>query len=247
VIELQHITKLYEVGGQPIYALRDTSETIQSGDYVAIVGPSGSGKSTLLNIIGCLLRPSSGAYLLEGQDISQLDDQTLSHVRQHNIGFIFQSFHLVPRLTALGNVALPMVFAGVPSAERHARALEALESVGLADRAQHRPSQLSVGQRQRTVIARAIIMHPKLLLADEPTGNLDTGSGQQVMELLELLNRQGLTLLVVTHDPNVARRAKRVLVLADGQIVKRLTGAEFPEFAMPFSQGNTKEDETSPC
>jgi putative ABC transport system ATP-binding protein len=247
VIELQHISKLYEVGGQPIYALREMSETIQSGEYVAIVGPSGSGKSTLLNIIGCLLRPTSGAYVLEGQDVSQLDDQALSHVRQHNIGFIFQSFHLVPRLTALGNVALPMVFAGVPSDERQARALEALDAVGLADRAHHRPSQLSVGQRQRTVIARAIIMHPKLLLADEPTGNLDTGSGQQVMELLELLNRQGLTLLVVTHDPNVARRANRVLVLADGQIVKRLTGAEFPGSSMPFPRGKPREDDTSRC
>ena len=247
MIELQHISKLYEVGGQPIYALREMSETIQSGEYVAIVGPSGSGKSTLLNIIGCLLRPTSGAYVLEGQDVSQLDDQALSHVRQHNIGFIFQSFHLVPRLTALGNVALPMVFAGVPSDERQARALEALDAVGLADRAHHRPSQLSVGQRQRTVIARAIIMHPKLLLADEPTGNLDTGSGQQVMELLELLNRQGLTLLVVTHDPNVARRANRVLVLADGQIVKRLTGAEFPGSSMPFPRGKPGEDDTSRC
>lgn len=247
MIELQHISKLYEVGGQPIYALREMSETIQSGEYVAIVGPSGSGKSTLLNIIGCLLRPTSGAYVLEGQDVSQLDDQALSHVRQHNIGFIFQSFHLVPRLTALGNVALPMVFAGVPSDERQARALEALDAVGLADRAHHRPSQLSVGQRQRTVIARAIIMHPKLLLADEPTGNLDTGSGQQVMELLELLNRQGLTLLVVTHDPNVARRANRVLVLADGQIVKRLTGAEFPGSSMPFPLGKPGEDDTSRC
>ena len=247
MIELQHISKLYEVGGQPIYALREMSETIQSGEYVAIVGPSGSGKSTLLNIIGCLLRPTSGAYVLEGQDVSQLDDQALSHVRQHNIGFIFQSFHLVPRLTALGNVALPMVFAGVPSDERQARALDALDAVGLADRAYHRPSQLSVGQRQRTVIARAIIMHPKLLLADEPTGNLDTGSGQQVMKLLELLNRQGLTLLVVTHDPNVARRANRVLVLADGQILKRLTGAEFPGSSMPFPLGKPGEDDTSRC
>lgn len=247
MIELQHISKLYEVGGQPIYALREMSETIQSGEYVAIVGPSGSGKSTLLNIIGCLLRPTSGAYVLEGQDVSQLDDQALSHVRQHNIGFIFQSFHLVPRLTALGNVALPMVFAGVPSDERQARALDALDAVGLADRAYHRPSQLSVGQRQRTVIARAIIMHPKLLLADEPTGNLDTGSGQQVMKLLELLNRQGLTLLVVTHDPNVARRANRVLVLADGQILKRLTGAEFPGSSMPFLLGKPGEDDTSRC
>lgn len=247
MIELQHISKLYEVGGQPIYALRETNETIQSGEYVAIVGPSGSGKSTLLNIIGCLLRPTSGAYVLDGQDVSQLDDRALSHVRQQNIGFIFQSFHLVPRLTALGNVILPMVFAGVPGVERQARALEALDAVGLADRAHHRPSQLSVGQRQRTVIARAIIMHPKLLLADEPTGNLDTGSGQQVMELLELLNRQGLTLLVVTHDPNVARRATRVLMLADGRIVKRLTGAEFPGSSMPFPQSKPKENDTSPC
>ena len=235
MIVLQHISKVYEVGEQPIYALRDTTETIQPGEYIAIVGPSGSGKSTLLNIIGCLLRPSAGSYLLDGEDVSQLDDRTLSHVRQHNIGFIFQSFHLVPRLTTLGNVALPMVFAGISSSERRARALAALEAVGLGDRAQHRPNQLSVGQRQRAVIARAIIMHPKLLLADEPTGNLDTRSGQQVMDLLEGLNRQGLTLLVVTHDPQVARRAKRVLILADGQIIKRMTGADFPRTSMPFS------------
>jgi len=235
VIVLQHISKVFEVGGQPIYALRDTTETIHAGEYIAIVGPSGSGKSTLLNIIGCLLRPSAGSYLLDGEDVSQLDDRTLSHVRQHNIGFIFQSFHLVPRLTTLSNVALPMVFAGIPSSERRARALAALEAVGLGDRAQHRPNQLSVGQRQRAVIARAIIMHPKLLLADEPTGNLDTRSGQQVMDLLEGLNRQGLTLLVVTHDPQVARRAKRVLILADGQIIKRMTGADFPRTSMPFS------------
>jgi len=148
VIELQHIAKSYEVGGQPIFALRDTSETIQSGEYVAIVGPSGSGKSTVLNIIGCLLRPSEGAYLFNGEDVSQLDDQFLSHIRQQQIGFIFQSFHLVPRLTALGNVALPMVFAGIASSERQHRAQDALEAVGLSDRAHHRPNQLSVGQRQ---------------------------------------------------------------------------------------------------
>jgi len=234
VIELQHISKVYEVGGQPIYALRDTSENIQSGEYVAIVGPSGSGKSTLLNIIGCLLRPSEGAYLFKGEDVSQLDDQALSHVRQHQIGFIFQSFHLVPRLTAEGNVALPMVFAGIPSSERQIRAQEALEAVGLSDRAHHRPNQLSVGQRQRVVIARAIIMKPSLLLADEPTGNLDTHSGQQIMELLESLNANGLTMLVVTHDPNVARRANRVIVLADGQIVKRIKGEELSAGSMPL-------------
>jgi len=234
VIELQRISKVYEVGGQPIYALRDTSENIQSGEYVAIVGPSGSGKSTLLNIIGCLLRPSEGAYLFNGEDVSQFDDQALSHVRQHQIGFIFQSFHLVPRLTALGNVALPMVFAGISSSERQFRAKEALESVGLSDRAHHRPNQLSVGQRQRVVIARAIIMQPSLLLADEPTGNLDTHSGQQIMELLESLNAKGLTMLVVTHDPNVARQANRVIVLADGQIAKRVKGEELSAGSMPL-------------
>lgn len=234
MIELQHISKVYEVGGQPIYALQDTSENIQSGEYVAIVGPSGSGKSTLLNIIGCLLRPSEGAYLFNGEDVSQFDDQALSHVRQHQIGFIFQSFHLVPRLTALGNVALPMVFAGIPSSERQFRAKKALESVGLSDRANHRPNQLSVGQRQRVVIARAIIMQPSLLLADEPTGNLDTRSGQQIMELLESLNAKGLTMLVVTHDPNVARQANRVIVLADGQIAKRVKGEELSAGSMPL-------------
>jgi len=234
VIALQHIAKVYEVGGQPIYALRDLNEDIGSGEYVAIVGPSGSGKSTLLNVIGCLLRPSKGAYLFNGEDVSQFDDQALSHVRQHQIGFIFQSFHLVPRLTALGNVALPMVFAGIPSSERQSRAQEALDAVGLSDRADHRPNQLSVGQRQRVVIARAIIMQPLLLLADEPTGNLDTHSGQQIMELLESLNAKGLTMLVVTHDPKVARRANRVIVLADGQIVKRIKGEELTSGSAPF-------------
>jgi putative ABC transport system ATP-binding protein len=234
VIALQHISKVYEVGGQPIYALRDLNEDIGSGEYVAIVGPSGSGKSTLLNVIGCLLRPSEGAYFFSGEDVSQFDDQALSYVRQHQIGFIFQSFHLIPRLTALGNVALPMVFAGIASSERQIRAKEALDAVGLSDRAHHRPNQLSVGQRQRVVIARAIIMQPLLLLADEPTGNLDTHSGLQIMELLESLNAKGLTMLVVTHDPNVARRANRVLVLADGQIVKRVKGEEMSSSAMPF-------------
>lgn len=235
MIELQHIAKSYEVGGQPIYALRDTSESIHPGEYVAIVGPSGSGKSTLLNIIGCLLRPSEGSYLFNHEDVSQLDDQALSHLRQQQIGFIFQSFHLVPRLTALGNVALPMIFAGISSPERQLRAKRALDSVGLSDRMNHRPNQLSVGQRQRVVIARAIVMEPSLLLADEPTGNLDTRSGQQIMELLESLNEKGLTMLVVTHDPNVARRAHRVLVLTDGQIIQRVKGQDFTSGVMPFS------------
>lgn len=235
MIELQAIRKVYEIGGQPIYALRETTECIDSGEYVAIVGPSGSGKSTLLNLIGCLLRPTSGTYRLDGQDIGGMDDLSLSHLRQACIGFVFQSFHLVPRLTALGNVGLPMMFAGVPPSEREERAEHALTAVGLQPRLHHRPNQLSVGERQRVVIARATIMNPKLLLADEPTGNLDSVSGQQVMELLESLNQRGLTMLVVTHDPQVARRADRVLVLTDGTITKRLSQDEFPKGSMPFT------------
>ena len=200
---------------------------------MAIMGPSGSGKSTLLNVIGCLLRPSSGSYRLDGREVGDLSDRELSQLRQQFIGFVFQSFHLVPRLTAAGNVELPMMFAGIPPAERHERAARALKAVGLTDRAHHRPNELSVGQRQRVVIARAIIMNPKVLLADEPTGNLDSQSGRQVMELLESLNRQGLTLLVVTHDQQVACRAQRALVLADGRIVKHLSGAELSHSSFP--------------
>lgn len=226
MIQLHNISRVFEVGGQPIHALRETNEHIRAGEYVVIEGPSGSGKSTLLNIIGCLLRPSGGSYLLDGREVGGLNDVELSHLRQQFIGFIFQSFHLVPRLTAAANVELPMIFAGIPLAERRKRSAAALESVGLTDRAHHRPNQLSVGQRQRVVIARAIIMNPKVLLADEPTGNLDSQSGGHVMDVLESLNQQGLTLLVVTHDQKVARRAHRALIMADGQIVKRVAGPE---------------------
>ena len=231
MIQLQNIAKEFEVGDQPIHALWETSESIHAGEYVAIMGPSGSGKSTLLNVIGCLLRPSSGSYRLDGREVGDLSDRDLSQLRQQFIGFVFQSFHLIPRLTAAGNVEIPMIFAGIPPAERRERVEGALKAVGLTDRAHHRPNQLSVGQRQRVVIARAIIMNPKLLLADEPTGNLDSQSGKQVMDLLESLNQQGLTLLVVTHDQNVACRAQRTLVLADGRIIKRLSKAEL---AQPF-------------
>lgn len=232
MIQLRHISKVYEVGGQPIHALWEMSEDIQTGEYVAIVGPSGSGKSTLLNIIGCLLRPTGGSFFLDGHEVGSLSDGELSHLRQQSIGFIFQSFHLIPRLTAAGNVELPMMFAGIPQTQRRERAAAALHAVGLTDRAHHRPHQLSVGQRQRVVIARAIIMNPKILLADEPTGNLDSQSGRQVMELLEKLNQEGLTLLVVTHDHDVARRAQRALVLADGCIVKRVTGEQLSPSAL---------------
>jgi putative ABC transport system ATP-binding protein len=190
------------------------------------MGPSGSGKSTLLNIIGCLDRPTAGRYRLDGREVGGLSEDELTLVRRHTIGFIFQFFHLVPRLSALENVELPMVFADVARVERRTRAAEALAAVGLADRVAHRPDQLSGGERQRVAIARAMIMRPRLLLADEPTGNLDSVSGAQVLEMLDRLHAGGLTLLVVTHDPQVARRAHRTLVMADGRVVRRLTSDE---------------------
>jgi len=226
MIELRQVSRTFVVGEQPVHALVDVSEHIAAGEYVSLMGPSGSGKSTLLNVLGCLDRPSSGTYGLDGREVQTLPDAELTAIRRHTIGFVFQFFHLVSRLTAAANVELPMVFAGVAREERARRVAEALAAVGLTDRAHHRPEQLSGGQRQRVAIARAIIMRPRLLLADEPTGNLDSGSGEQVIELLEELNAHGLTLIVVTHDPNVARRARRVLVLADGRIVERVRGSE---------------------
>jgi putative ABC transport system ATP-binding protein len=226
MIELKGIWKTYRVGGEPLHVLRDVSERIPSGDYVAVMGPSGSGKSTLLNILGCLDRPTQGTYRLEGRDVSQLSEDALCELRRHQIGFVFQSFHLVPRLTAEENVALPMVLAGVHRAERAKRLADALAAVGLASRAGHRPAELSGGECQRVAIARATVMRPRILLADEPTGNLDSRAGAQVVELLEGLNRQGLTLIVVTHDPNVARRARRVIRMHDGSIAARLSGSE---------------------
>ena len=226
MIRLDRVSRTFVVGEQPVFALVDVTERIEAGEYVSLMGPSGSGKSTLLNILGCLDRPSSGTYALDGREVQALPDAELTTIRRHDVGFVFQFFHLVPRLTAAGNVELPMVFAGVPAKEREQRVADALAAVGLTDRAHHRPEQLSGGQRQRTAIARAIIMRPRLLLADEPTGNLDSASGQQVIELLEELNAHGLTVIVVTHDPNVARRAERVVVLADGRIVERVRGAE---------------------
>jgi putative ABC transport system ATP-binding protein len=226
MIRLERVSRTFVVGEQPVHALVDVDERIAAGEYVCLMGPSGSGKSTLLNVLGCLDRPSGGSYALDGREVQRLSDGELTNIRRHDIGFVFQFFHLVPRLTAAANVELPMVFAGVPREERAQRVADALAAVGLTDRAHHRPEQLSGGQRQRVAIARAIIMRPRLLLADEPTGNLDSASGQQVIELLEELNRRGLTLIVVSHDPNVARRAQRVLVLADGRVVERVRGAD---------------------
>ncbi len=219
MIKLQNVSKVYEVGEQPVYALADITEEVKAGEYVAIMGPSGSGKSTLLNLLGCLLRPTEGSYQLNGTDIKTLNDKELSRLRQSFIGFIFQSFHLIPRLTAAGNVEVPMIFAGISPKERQQRVATALEAVGLTSRSHHRPDQLSVGQRQRVVIARATIMNPQLILADEPTGNLDSESGQQVLKLLDRLSTQGQTLIVVTHAIEVAQREKRVIVIHDGRIV----------------------------
>ena len=201
-------------------ALQDVELTIETGEYVAIMGPSGSGKSTLLNLIGCLDRPTAGSYRLDGEETADLDEGELSQVRQRRIGFVFQSFHLVSRLTAAGNVELPMVFAGVAPTERRARAARALDAVGLSERADHRPEQLSGGERQRVAIARAVVMEPTILLADEPTGNLDSKSGVEIVELLEEMNSRGLTLIVVTHDRDLGDRARRLILLRDGRVVQ---------------------------
>jgi putative ABC transport system ATP-binding protein len=220
VIELDGIWRTYRMGDSEVHALRDVSLRIEPGDSVAVIGPSGSGKSTLLNILGCLDRPSSGAYLFEGRSVGSLGDAERTTLRQQRIGFIFQFFHLLPRLTAAGNVELPMLFAGVPRSVRRERALEALDAVGLSNRAGHRPDQLSGGQRQRVAIARAVVMRPGLVLADEPTGNLDRASAREVLDLLERMNRDGQTLVLVTHDPEVAARAERLVRMDDGLLVE---------------------------
>jgi len=219
VIVLNHISREFQVGDETVHALQNVNLEIAPGDYFALMGPSGSGKSTLLNILGCLDRPTNGTYMLEGKDVTAMSETELSLVRRHRIGFVFQFFHLVPRLDAAGNVELPMIFAGIESDERKARVARALDSVGLTHRARHRPNQLSGGERQRTAIARAVVMGPAILLADEPTGNLDTHSGKEIVELIERMNAQGLTLVVVTHDPAIGERAKHVIRLRDGEIV----------------------------
>ena len=218
MIELVGLSRHFRVGDQIVRALQDVNLTVPGGDYLALMGPSGSGKSTLLHILGCLDRPTAGTYVLDGREVGALPESALAEVRSRKIGFVFQFFHLVPRLTAAGNVELPMVLAGIRPAERRERVAAALKSVGLTDRAAHRPDQLSGGQRQRVAIARATVMGPSILLADEPTGNLDRASGHEIIELIESMNRAGLTLVVVTHDPEVGQRARRILKLVDGRI-----------------------------
>ena len=224
MIELRDSSRHFQVGEQVVKALDSVGLSVRDGEYVSIMGPSGSGKSTLLNVIGLLDRPTGGQYLLDGRETTALDDDELAHVRAHKVGFIFQSFHLVPRLTAFENVELPMVLAAIPPAERRRRAEAVLASLNLTDRAHHRPDQLSGGQRQRVAIARAMVMEPTVLLADEPTGNLDHVSGAEVLAALETLNARGITLLVVTHDDEVAARARRHVRMRDGRIVADESG-----------------------
>jgi putative ABC transport system ATP-binding protein len=218
VIQLENVWRTFRVGQGEVHALKGVTLTVERGEHVALVGPSGSGKSTLLHIVGCLDRPTRGRYLLEGREVGSLSEEERSLLRRHRIGFVFQFFHLLPRLTAQGNVELPMLFAGTPPEERRERAARALGAVGLSHRATHRPDQLSGGERQRVAIARAVVMDPAVLLADEPTGNLDRASALEVMELIERMNARGLTLVVVTHDPAIAERAKRVIRMDDGAI-----------------------------
>jgi putative ABC transport system ATP-binding protein len=219
VIQVRDVRKTYELGDIAVHALRGISVEIEHGEYVAIMGPSGSGKSTLMHIIGCLDTPTQGSYRLNGVDIRGVDEDDLSDLRNRYIGFVFQSFNLVPRTRALANVALPLQYAGLSRAERNERAMRALAWVGLTDRADHLPSELSGGQQQRAAVARALVMNPALILADEPTGNLDTHSTAEVLDVFEHLNRQGRTIVLITHEEDVAAHARRVIRLRDGRVV----------------------------
>ena len=220
ILELKNICKDYVSEELTVPVLKDINLCVEEGEYLAVMGPSGSGKTTLMNLLGCLDRPTSGIYFLEGQDVSACDDNELSDVRLNSIGFVFQNFHLLPKLTALDNVALPLSYAGIPLRERKRMARKALQKVGLEDRIDFMPNQLSGGQKQRVAIARAMIHNPKILLADEPTGSLDSKSGQAIMELFSQLNEEGVTVIMITHNEKIARCAKRVIHLLDGEIVK---------------------------
>lgn len=217
MIQLDHVTKIYNMGGEEIRALNDVSLNIDQGEYVAIIGPSGSGKSTMMNIIGCLDIADSGSYILNGKPIERYNQRQLAKLRSTHIGFIFQGFNLLAKLTALENVELPLIYQNMPAAERKKRAAMALEQVGLKDRMKHRPNQLSGGQQQRAAIARALAAHPALILADEPTGNLDKKTGLEIMDLFSQLHEAGNTVIIITHDPNVASRAQRIIHMEDGR------------------------------
>lgn len=218
VIRTEHIAKVYVMGAEEVHALRDISITIKQGEYVALMGPSGSGKSTLMNMIGCLDTPSSGQYFLDGQDVSRMTDNQLAEVRNKKIGFVFQTFNLLPRSTALENVTLPLIYAGFSKADRIVRGEKVLNQVGLGDRMKHQPNELSGGQRQRVAVARALVNNPALILADEPTGNLDSKTSIEIMGLFEEIHRNGNTIVVVTHEEEIAQHAHRIIRLKDGLV-----------------------------
>jgi putative ABC transport system ATP-binding protein len=225
LIEMKGITKVYRMGEEDVQALRGVVLAIDKGEYVAIMGPSGSGKSTLMNLIGCLDTPTAGSYLLNGNEVARMSDDDLAGIRNREIGFVFQTFNLLPRTTAIAQVELPLVYSGVPKRERHQRAIAALEAVGLSDRMTHQPSELSGGQRQRVAVARALINRPSLILADEPTGNLDSKTGADIMALFDTLNRRGNTIVLVTHEEDVAEHARRIVRILDGRVVDDRTSS----------------------
>jgi putative ABC transport system ATP-binding protein len=216
VIRIENLTRFYTIGEETVRALNGINLSIQKNEYVALMGPSGSGKSTLMNIIGCLDTPTSGEYFLNGPNVAQLSDSELAAIRNKEIGFVFQTFNLLPRLTALQNVALPLVYAGIPEAERLNKAKEVLEQVGLGNRITHKPNELSGGQRQRVAVARALVNHPSIILADEPTGNLDSKTSEEIMQLLDIIHQAGNTIVLVTHEEDIALHAKRVVRMRDG-------------------------------
>ncbi len=218
VIEIRNIIRDFPLGQETVHVLKGIDLDIERGDYIAIMGPSGSGKSTLMNLLGCLDTPTSGSYILNGKDVSQMSDDDLAEIRNHEIGFVFQTFNLLPRTTALENVALPMIYAGISKKDRTKRAEEVLVDVGLADRMDHKPNQLSGGQRQRVAVGRALVNKPSIILADEPTGNLDSKTSKEIMDLLDEIHKNGNTVIVVTHEEDIAARAHRIIRLIDGMV-----------------------------
>lgn len=230
IIQVTDLKKIYQMGTQEVHALDGVTFNVLENEYIAIMGPSGSGKSTLMNVIGCLDTPTSGTYILNGQDVSKLEDAELAEVRNREIGFVFQTFNLLPRTDALANVELPLIYSGIKASERHRRARQTLEKVGLGDRIDHRPNELSGGQRQRVAVARALVNNPSILLADEPTGNLDTKTGEEILLLFEELYRMGNTILLVTHEDDIAKHARRTVRLRDG-VIESDTKVENPVLA----------------